>query len=60
MFRLSNALRRIQVKLVSGKDILAYRHGYYADDLGIFLSFGKKQNSDPLLPLMGPNLAIAK
>jgi VWFA-related protein len=52
--------RRIQVKLVSdkasGKVSLAYRRGYYADDLATTLSTGQKPDSDPLLPLMGRNL----
>jgi VWFA-related protein len=48
--------RRIQVKLVSGKASLAYRRGYYADDLAATLSAGQKPDSDPLLPLMGRNL----
>lgn len=48
--------RRIQVKLVKGKDTLAYRRGYYADDLQSVLSAGQKPDSDPLLTLMGRNL----
>ncbi len=48
--------RRIQVKLVSGKSSLAYRRGYYADDLATALSAGQKPDSDPLLPLMKRNL----
>jgi VWFA-related protein len=48
--------RRIQVKLVNGKDKLAYRRGYYADDLEAVLAAGQKPDSDPLLPLMGRNL----
>jgi len=48
--------RHIQVKLVNSKDTLAYRRGYYADDLGTALASGQKQNSDPLMPLMGRNL----
>ncbi|MGP0018903.1 MAG: VWA domain-containing protein [Candidatus Sulfotelmatobacter sp.] len=48
--------RRIQVKLVSGKASLAYRRGYYADDLATALSAGQKQDSDPMLALMGRNL----
>ena len=47
--------RRIQVKLVNGKDLLAYRRGYYADELSTALSSHQKQN-DPLLQLMGRNL----
>jgi VWFA-related protein len=48
--------RRIQVKLVNGKDALAYRRGYYADDLATVLTAGQKADSDPLLFLMGRNL----
>lgn len=48
--------RRIQVKLVSGKHSLAYRRGYYADDLATALSAGQKPDSDPLVPLMKRNL----
>lgn len=48
--------RHIQVKLSSGKDSLAYRRGYYADDLNTALSTGQKQNADPLLQLMGRNM----
>ena len=48
--------RHIQVKLRSGRDTLAYRRGYYADDLPTALAAGQKQGSDPLLLLMGRNL----
>jgi VWFA-related protein len=48
--------RRIQVKLVSGKGSLAYRRGYFADDLATALSAGQKPDADPLLALMGRNL----
>ena len=48
--------RRIQVKLVNSKGTLAYRRGYYADDLATALSAGQKPASDPLLSLMGRNL----
>ncbi|MGH9501719.1 MAG: VWA domain-containing protein [Terriglobales bacterium] len=48
--------RRIQVMLPSGKYALAYRRGYFADDLGTALATGQKPDSDPLLPLMGRNL----
>jgi len=48
--------RRIQVKLVRAKGTLAYRRGYYADDVATMLASGSKQNPDPLLPLMGRNL----
>lgn len=48
--------RRIQVKLLTGKGTLAYRHGYYADDVTMALAPTQKQVSDPLLPLMGRNL----
>jgi VWFA-related protein len=48
--------RRIQVKFVSGKNSLAYRRGYFADDLATALSAGQKPDSDPLVPLMKRNL----
>ncbi|HKF04067.1 MAG TPA: VWA domain-containing protein [Candidatus Sulfotelmatobacter sp.] len=48
--------RHIQVKLASSKDSLAYRRGYYADELSTALSSGPKQNADPLLRLMGRNM----
>lgn len=48
--------RHIQVKLRNGKETLAYRRGYYADDLGTALAAGQKPDSDPLLLLMGRNL----
>jgi hypothetical protein len=48
--------RRIQVKLLNSKDSVAYRRGYYADDLQTALSSGQKPDSDPLLALMGRNL----
>ena len=48
--------RRIQVKLVNSKDSVAYRRGYYADDLRTAFSSGQKPDSDPLLSLMGRNL----
>jgi len=47
--------RHILVKLVGDKGSLAYRRGYYADDLRTVLA-SQKQNSDPLLRLMGRNL----
>jgi len=48
--------RRIQIKLVKAKGTLAYRRGYFADDLSAALSAGEKPESDPLLRLMGRNL----
>jgi hypothetical protein len=48
--------RHIQVKLVDEKGALAYRRGYYADDLVSTLTAGQKQDADPLLKLMGRNL----
>jgi len=48
--------RRIQVKLLKGKYNLAYRRGYYADDLEAALTSGKKAESDPLMPLLGRNM----
>ena len=48
--------RHIQVKLLNGKHSLAYRRGYYADDLGTTLAATQKPGSDPLLAMMGRNL----
>jgi VWFA-related protein len=48
--------RRIQVRLTSGKETLAYRRGYYADDLGTELGVGRKPETDPLIALSGRNL----
>src|ERR1700722_14836033 len=48
--------RRIQIKLREGKNTLAYRRGYYADDLDTVLAAGLKPDTDPLLMLMGRNL----
>ncbi len=48
--------RRIQVKTLKGKDTLAFRRGYYADDLQTVLAAGQKPDTDPLLMLMGRNL----
>ena len=48
--------RHIQVRLLKGKDTLAYRRGYYASDLQTTLAGGKKPDTDPLLMLMGRNL----
>ena len=48
--------RRIQVKLVDSKATLAYRRGYYADDLAKTLTADQKPKVDPLLRLMGRNL----
>jgi VWFA-related protein len=48
--------RRIQLRLVNGKGTMAYRRGYYADDLGTALAANQNPDSDPLLPLMGRNL----
>ena len=45
--------RRIQVKLVTTKATLAYRRGYFADDL---TTPGKKPDADPLVPLLGRNM----
>lgn len=44
--------RRIRLNLPNRKDKLAYRRGYYAEDLGA----AQKPDFDPLLPLMGRNL----
>ena len=48
--------RRIQVKLLHGKGTLAYRRGYFADDLESVFAAGQKSGSDSLLRLMGRNL----
>jgi VWFA-related protein len=48
--------RRIQVRLVSGKGTLAYRRGYYADELSTSLAMGQKPDFDPLVPLIARNL----
>jgi VWFA-related protein len=53
---MNGKFRRIQIKLVNAKGTLAYRRGYYADDLATELSSGRGAGSDPLLPLMGRNL----
>lgn len=54
--KMDGKYRHIQVKLVKGKDSLAYRRGYYADDLETILAAGQKPDTDPLLMLMGRNL----
>jgi VWFA-related protein len=54
--KMDGKYRRIQVKLLKGKGTLAYRRGYYADDLETVLSAGQKPEADPLLMLMGRNL----
>ena len=54
--KMDGKYRRIQVKLLKGKDTLAYRRGYYADDLEAVLATGQKPETDPLLMLMGRNL----
>jgi VWFA-related protein len=54
--KMDGKYRRIQVKLLKGKDALAYRRGYYADDLETTLAAGIKPDTDPLLMLMGRNL----
>lgn len=54
--KMDGKYRHIQVKLLNGKHTLAYRRGYYADDLATTMTTGQKSDSDPLLPLMGRNL----
>ncbi len=54
--KMDGKYRHIQVKLLKGKDTLAYRRGYYADDLETILAAGVKPDTDPLLMLMGRNL----
>lgn len=53
---LNGKYRRLQVKLIGTKASLAYRRGYYADDINTALASGQKQNADPLLSLMQRNL----
>jgi VWFA-related protein len=50
--KIDGKYRHIEVKTTSGKYKLAYRHGYYADDL----ARQSQPDSDPLLPMMGVNL----
>jgi len=54
--RMDGKYRRIQVRLIKMKATLAYRRGYYADELGTALAAGQKPNTDPLLMLMERNL----
>ena len=54
--RMDGKFRRIQVKILNSKYTLAYRRGYYADDLSTFLAAAEGSSSDLLLPLMGRNL----
>jgi VWFA-related protein len=54
--KMDGEYRHLQVKLLKGKDTLAYRRGYYADDLETVLATGQKPETDPLLMLMGRNL----
>lgn len=53
---MNGRFRRIQVKVLNAKYTLAYRRGYYADDLQSVLAAGQKQDSDPLMLLMGRDL----
>lgn len=46
--------RHIQIKLVSRKETLAYRRGYYAEDTQT--DSAAKKNGDPLMQWMGRNL----
>jgi len=48
--------RRIQLKLLNGKANLAYRRGYFAEDLETTLASSKKPGADRLLPLVGRNM----
>ena len=54
--RMDGKYRRIQVRLIKTKAALAYRRGYYADELGTAVAAGQKPDTDPLLMLMGRNL----
>lgn len=46
--------RHIQVKLLTGKETVAYRRGYYAEDTQT--DSGQKKTVDPLMQWMGRNL----
>ncbi len=48
--------RHIRVELPKRKDTLAYRRGYYADDLAAALAAGAEPDADPLIPLVGRNM----
>src|SRR6185437_12644967 len=54
--KMDGKFRHIEVKVSGGKYKLAYRRGYYADDLESTEKTAQQQNSDPLYPLMGVNL----
>ena len=54
--KMDGSYRRIQVKLNTGNGTLAYRRGYYAEDVSAALAPGQKQATDPLLRLMEPHL----
>jgi hypothetical protein len=54
--RMDGKYRRIQLRLINAKGALAYRRGYYADDLETVSAGGQKSDTDPLLILMGRNL----
>lgn len=53
--KMDGKFRRIQVKLLNGKANLAYRRGYFADDVGTTL-VNKKTDTDPLIPLLARNM----
>jgi VWFA-related protein len=46
---------RVELRERKGKANLAYRRGYYADNLGAIFA-AVKPNADPLLPLVGRNM----
>jgi VWFA-related protein len=54
--KMDGKFRHIHVKLVNAKYSLAYRRGYFADDLEAVLGAGSKPEADPLMPLIGRNL----
>jgi VWFA-related protein len=54
--KMDGKFRRVEVKVTEGKFKLAYRRGYYADDLESTEKNAGQENSDPLYPLMGVNL----
>jgi VWFA-related protein len=54
--KMDGKFRHVEVKVTEGKYKLAYRRGYYADDIESTEKNAQQQNSDPLYPLMGVNL----
>jgi VWFA-related protein len=48
--------RKLQVKLITGNDKLAYRRGYYAADAKALRAADTKPAAPPLRPFMGPGM----